>query len=67
MDSHRYLLVRNNSSNFPQTQLFDGIVAWQTDVLPNFVLLVLTVVSGISYLILKYIKKRTELLDEKGR
>ena len=47
--------------------LFDGIVAWQTDVLPNYVLLALTVVSGISYLILKYIKKRTELLDEKER
>ena len=47
--------------------LFDGIVAWQTGVLPNYVLLALTVVSGISYLILKYIKKRTELLDEKGR
>lgn len=47
--------------------LFDGIVAWQTDVLPNYVLLALTVGSGIGYLVLKYIKKHTELLNEKGR
>lgn len=47
--------------------LFDGIVAWQTGVSPNFVLLALTGVSGISYLILKYIKKHTGLLNERGR
>ena len=47
--------------------LFDGIVAWLGDIRPNYVLLALTVVSGIAYLILKYIKKHTGLLDEKGR
>lgn len=47
--------------------LFDFIVAWQTNESPNFVLLALTFASGISYLILKYIKKHTRLLDERGR
>lgn len=47
--------------------LFDGIVAWQTNVSPNFALLALAAASGIGYLILKYVKKHTGLLDERGR
>lgn len=47
--------------------LFDGIVAWQAGVSPNFALLALTAASGIGYLILKYVKKHTRLLDERGR
>lgn len=41
--------------------LFDFIVAWQTGMSPNIILLALTIISGISYLILKYIKKHTGL------
>lgn len=47
--------------------LFDFIVVWHTDVQPNFTLLALAIVSGIVYMVLKYIKKHTGLLDEKGR
>lgn len=48
--------------------LFDFIAAWQTDAVSvNRILLVMTLVSGIAYVVLKYIKKRTRLLDEQGR
>lgn len=48
--------------------LFDFIVAWQApSVSVNFGLLVMTVASGIGYVVLKYIKKHTKLLDEQGR
>lgn len=48
--------------------VFDAITAQlsgQTEV--NMPLLALTVASGIAYLVLKYLKRRTSLLDEQGR
>lgn len=48
--------------------LFDFIAAWQTGAVSvNRILLAMTLVSGIAYVVLKYIKKRTRLLDEQGR
>ena len=48
--------------------LFDFIVAWQiTSVSANPGLCAMTLVSGIGYLVLKYIKKHTRLLNEPGR
>ena len=37
--------------------LFDGIMAWQTGASPNVVLLAMTAVSGVGYVILKYVKQ----------
>lgn len=48
--------------------LFDFIVSWQTASVPvNRELLVMAAVSGVGYLVLKFIKKHTRLLDEQGR
>lgn len=47
--------------------LFDCIMAWQTGLSPDSLLLTMTVVSGAAYLVIKYIKRNTGLLDEKGR
>lgn len=52
--------------------LFDGVASYCLNVCGSCVnvnppLLSLTVVSGISYLVLKIIKKHTSLLDETGR
>lgn len=43
----------------------NGFVSYHEGVNP--ILLSLTIVSGISYLVLKMIKKKTSLLDERGR
>lgn len=48
--------------------LFDSlIVGLVGGVSLNYVLLMLTVVSAMAYWVLKYIKRHTKLLDEKGR
>ena len=48
--------------------LFDHLAAWlHPETHPDTVLTALTVISGIAYLVLKFIKKRTSLLDEQGR
>ena len=48
--------------------LFDHLAAWlHPETHPDTVLTALTVISGIAYLVLKFIKKRTCLLDEQGR
>lgn len=48
--------------------LFDFIVVWRTeDVSVNLILWIMALLSGMAYVILKYIKKHTSLLDEKGR
>ena len=48
--------------------LFDGMVVWQTETFSvNRVLLAMTLLSGMAYVMLKYIKKHTRLLDEEGR
>lgn len=48
--------------------LFDFMVVWQTRAVSvNRPLLAATLVSGVAYLVLKYVKKHTRLLDEPGR
>lgn len=48
--------------------LFDFIVVWQTGTISaNLILWVMALLSGIAYVLLKYIKKHTHLLDEEGR
>ena len=48
--------------------LFDGMVVWQAETFSvNRVLLAMTLLSGMAYVMLKYIKKHTRLLDEEGR
>lgn len=48
--------------------LFDGVAAWQSNLIfVNRYLLGCTIISGVAYVILKYVKKHTHLLDEKGR
>lgn len=48
--------------------VFDGIVAWLCPwIQPNKALLAMTVASGVAYLVLKWMKKHTRLLDEQGR
>lgn len=48
--------------------LFDFIVVWQTETISaNLILWVMALLSGIAYVLLKYIKKHTHLLDEEGR
>lgn len=48
--------------------LFNGIGSWlNSQIHTNWTLFWLACFSGIAYLILKYIKKRTRLLDENGR
>ncbi len=47
--------------------LFDCIMAWQTGLSPDSLLLTMTVICGAAYLVIKYIKRNTGLLDEKGR
>ena len=37
--------------------LFDCIMAWQTGASPNVVMLAVTAVSGVGYVILKYVKQ----------
>lgn len=47
--------------------IFDGIAVWQLGFHCNVILLALVIVSGVVYLVLKYLKKYTKLLDEQGR
>lgn len=48
--------------------IFDGMGIYVGNKhMANIPLLIVTLVSGISYIILKYIKKRTTWLEEKGR
>lgn len=48
--------------------LFDGLRAWiQGDMHFNYLLTALAISSGIAYLILKYIKRHTQWLNEEGR
>lgn len=48
--------------------LFDSMAVWQTENFSvNRVLLAMALLSGMAYVILKYIKKHTRLLDEEGR
>ena len=47
---------------------FDCIKVWlEKSTQYNYLLIILAIASGILYCILKYLKKQTRLLDEKGR
>lgn len=48
--------------------LFDGLTAWQVKAITvNYVLIVMALATGLAYVVLKYLKKYTTLLDEQGR
>ncbi len=48
--------------------IFDGIGVWlRGDTHYNYFLVTMTLLSGIAYCILKYLKKRTQVLNETGR